>query len=116
MLSSMFSSSVPTADPRTIGDGEFVEAVNNGNCIVVDVRETHEFAAGHIPCTLNLPLSTFDPLELPTGKPVVLVCQSGRRSLNALNQAQAAGREDIRHYPGGFNGWRAPHGRTRRDS
>ena len=106
MLSSIFSSSVPAADPRTIGDGEFADAVNNGNCLVVDVRETHEFATGHIPGALNLPLSTFDPLELPTGKAVVLVCQSGRRSLNALNQAQAAGRNDVRHYQGGFNGWR----------
>ena len=106
MLSNMFSRSVPAADSRTIGDGEFADAVKDDRCFVVDVRETHEFAAGHIPGALNLPLSAFDPLNLPMGKPVVLVCQSGRRSLDALNRAQAAGLEDVRHYPGGFNGWR----------
>lgn len=107
MSSNIFTRPAPIADPQTIGGEEFAAAVMNDRCFVVDVRETHEFAAGHIPGALNLPLSAFDPTELPSGKPVVLVCQSGRRSLNALNQAQAAGREDVRHYAGGFNGWRA---------
>ena len=107
MLSNMFSRSVPSADPRTIGDEEFAQAVNDDRCIVVDVREAHEYAAGHIPGALNMPLSVFEPVELPSGKPVVLSCQSGRRSLAALNKAQAAGRDDVRHYAGGLNGWRA---------
>ena len=41
---------------------------------VVDVREPHEFVAGHIPNALNMPMSGFDPRELPQGKPVVLIC------------------------------------------
>src|SRR5215472_4941346 len=39
MLSNMFSRSVPSADPRTVGDDEFAQAVNDGRCVVVDVRE-----------------------------------------------------------------------------
>ena len=73
---------------------------------MVDVREPHEFAVGHIPNALNLPLSSFDPKELPQDKPVVLICQAGARSKNALNRARAAGRDDVRHYAGGMNGWR----------
>jgi acetylornithine deacetylase/succinyl-diaminopimelate desuccinylase-like protein len=51
----------------------FQEACLAQTCHVVDVREPHEYAAGHIPHAQNHPLSSFDPAQLPTGKPVVLV-------------------------------------------
>ena len=37
---------------------------------------------------------------------MILICQAGGRSRNALNQARARGREDVEHYAGGMNGWR----------
>ena len=58
----------------------FALAVRGGEVTVVDVREPHEYAAGHIPGSVNLPLSRFDPRALPDGKPVVLICQAGGRS------------------------------------
>lgn len=110
MFSNPFSRSTPAADPDTIDFEAFERAVGEGEATVVDVREPHEFAAGHIPDALNLPLSRFDPEQLPSGKAVVLICQSGRRSLNALNQARATGREDVRHYAGGMIVWRSRNG------
>jgi rhodanese-related sulfurtransferase len=95
------------------GDVDFetlVQAVEAGAVAVVDVREPHEFAAGRIPGAANLPLSRFDPGELPTGAPVVLICQAGGRSRAALEQARASGRGDVRHYPGGMSQWRAQGG------
>jgi rhodanese-related sulfurtransferase len=97
-------SASPPSDP-VIDDEAFAEAWSAGTCAVVDVREPHEYAAGHIPGAINQPLSSFDPDELPRGKPIVLICQAGSRSLNALRRALAAGVEDIRHYPGGTSGW-----------
>ena len=87
----------------------FAKAVEAGAVTVVDVREPHEFAAGHIPDSVNLPLSRFHPRDLPGGddKTVVIVCQAGVRSRKALNQAQAAGRSDLKHYAGGMAEWRA---------
>ena len=93
-------------DPDTVDFGELEAAIETGAWTVVDVREPHEFAVGHIPGSINMPLSSFDAKKLPQGKPVVLSCQAGGRSRNALNQARAAGRNDVRHYPGGMNGWR----------
>jgi rhodanese-related sulfurtransferase len=94
------------SDADTIEFEAFAKAVGDKAVTVVDVREPHEFAAGHIPESVNMPLSRFDPGALPTEKPVVLICQAGARSRNALNQVRAAGRQDIRHYAGGMNGWR----------
>ncbi len=98
------------ADPDVVDFGDLEEAVGTGAWTVVDVREPHEFAAGHIPNALNMPTSGFDPKELPKGKPVVLVCQAGGRSRNALMKARAIGRDDVRHFPGGMNGWRSHSG------
>ena len=88
-----------------IGHEEFAEAVKAKSCVIVDVREPGEYASGHVPGAINRPLSGFDPRQLPSGKPVVLVCKSGARSANALSKAQAAGRQDVRHYAGGTLGW-----------
>ena len=63
MFKNPFSQS---ADPDTIEFEAFAEAVDAGEVAVVDVREPHEFAAGHIPVAVNLPLSRFDPQELPS--------------------------------------------------
>jgi rhodanese-related sulfurtransferase len=97
------------SDPADLDLDTFAKAVAAGEVTVVDVREPHEFAAGHIPDAVNLPLSRFDPRDLPpaTVKPVVLHCQSGGRSRKALNEARAAGRDDVKHYPGGMAQWRA---------
>jgi rhodanese-related sulfurtransferase len=106
MSSKPFSGSTPGPDPDVIDHEEFREAVEAGTCTVVDVREPHEFASGHIPDALNLPTSSFDASKLPSGTPVVLICQAGARSRNALAKARASGREDVKHYAGGMNGWR----------
>ena len=72
---------------------------------LVDVREPYEFDAGHAPEALSLPLSSFDPADLPTDKPVVLICRAGSRSLTALAKAREAGFAEARHYRGGMIGW-----------
>ena len=94
-------------DPVDVPLEVFAKAVRAGEVTVVDVREAHEYASGHIPGAVNLPLSRFDPGKLPQGKPVVLVCQAGGRSLKALTQAHAAGRDDVKHYAGGMSQWRS---------
>src|ERR1700678_2289428 len=69
----------------------------DGSIVLVDVREPHEFAAGHIPGSSLNPLQSFDPDALPpaeVGKRIVFSCRSGRRSITALGLAQAAGRDD----------------------
>jgi rhodanese-related sulfurtransferase len=106
-FSSLFGKSGSDASLRDIGHDELQKALSDGGVTVVDVREPHEFAGGHIPGAINLPLSRFKPDQIPAGKPPVLICQAGARSGAALRQALAAGATHVQHYPGGMNGWRA---------
>jgi rhodanese-related sulfurtransferase len=110
MSGNSFSPFGAGSDPDVVSFGDLEEAVGTNAWTVVDVREPHEFAAGHIPNAVNAPMSSFDPGELPEGKPVVLVCQSGGRSRNALNKARSVGRDDVRHFAEGMNGWRSHNG------
>ena len=81
--------------------------LSDGSILLVDVREPHEFAAGHIPGSVSRPLSRFDPADIPDapGKRIVLSCAAGVRSLRALEFAQSAGLDIDSHYVGGFKDW-----------
>ncbi|WP_038175195.1 rhodanese-like domain-containing protein, partial [Treponema pedis] len=54
------------------------------NACIIDVREPHEFEAGHIVNAINIPLSQFRERvkEIPKDKPVYLHCRSSQRSYN----------------------------------
>jgi rhodanese-related sulfurtransferase len=89
-------------------DLETVKAgLADGSMLIVDVREPHEFAAGHIPGAVLLPLSQFDPDLVPvdSGKRIVFSCAAGVRSMQALAIAQGAGLALTEHYRGGFKEW-----------
>ncbi len=86
-------------------DRDAVKAGLAGRSLVlVDVREPHEYEAGHVPGSISMPLSRFDPEALPEGR-VVFSCATGVRSLRAIEFAQAAGRDIREHYRGGFKDW-----------
>jgi rhodanese-related sulfurtransferase len=83
------------------------QGLREGAFVLVDVREPHEFAAGHIPGAVSHPLSSFDASALPEGKRVVFSCAAGVRSVRAIEYARAAGRDIREHYKGGFKDWAA---------
>ena len=82
---------------------EVKEGLASGSITLVDVREPHEYAAGHIPGSISHPLSTFAPEELRAmaGR-IVFSCAAGVRSVRAIEFAQAAGLDLHEHYRGGF--------------
>lgn len=80
-----------------------------GKALVIDVREADEFASGRIPGAINMPLSTFQPSNLPDakGRKLVLNCLGGKRSAMALEKCCAAQAAVDTHLAGGFGAWQA---------
>lgn len=60
------------------------EALNYGG-IIVDVRSNEEFAKGHIPMAINLPLEDIQcgNFSLPKNKVLLLYCENGGKSSHA---------------------------------
>lgn len=88
------------------------QGLADGSILLVDVREPNEWEAGHIPGSVLLPLSVFDPDAIPdpAGRRIVLSCRSGNRSLKAAAIAHAGGVPVDAHYQGGFLDWVAQGG------
>jgi rhodanese-related sulfurtransferase len=86
---------------------EIRAGLKDGRVLLVDVREPHEFAMGHMPGAVNMPLSFFNPADIPDapGREIVFSCAAGVRSLRAIDMAQSAGLAFDAHYPGGFKDW-----------
>lgn len=92
---------------QEISAQDLAAMLDAGTAIVVDVREPDEFAAGHVPGAVNLPLSAFTPDAVPAldGRQVVLNCLGGKRSGMALDKCAAAQAAIDTHLAGGFNAW-----------
>ena len=80
-----------------------------GAPVVVDVRTAAEHAGGHLPGSLNIPLTHLQEriAEIPPGRSVVVHCEGGYRSAIAASLLQHLGRSDARDLVGGFKAWLA---------
>lgn len=76
---------------------------------VLDVRNATEFAAGHIPGALHIPLGhlTDRAGEIPRDRPIVVQCQSGGRSSIAASVLEQLGAAGVINLSGGITGWAA---------
>ena len=88
---------------------EVSQGIAEGRYMLVDVREPNEVAAEAYPDGVVVPLSSFDPNDIPdpAGKQVVFACRSGKRSVTASLAAQGAGLPYDKHLAGGMLGWKA---------
>lgn len=59
--------------------------------LLLDVREPDEYASGHIPGSLNYPLSTLQSSLPEKGHPLFVYCHSGARSARAASWLKARG-------------------------
>ena len=86
---------------------EVSEVVDNGEATILDVRGSAEYADGHIPGAMSIPLGYLSQRmdEIPADKPVVVHCQTGVRSSIAASVLERLGRTDVRNYMGSYEGW-----------
>lgn len=73
---------------------------------LVDVRSSSEFASGHIPGAVNIPMDEIESRldDLRPGAPIVLICQMGKRARMTANLLEPCGRE-ISVLEGGTSAW-----------
>lgn len=80
-----------------------LEALTARNAQRVDVRTKAEYAGGHAPGTLNIPLDQLAHRagELDKSRPVLLCCASGSRSAMATTLLKGQGFEAVNAGPWG---------------
>ncbi len=80
------------------------------NFILIDVREDHEWQAGHLPNALHLGKGIIErdiETTIPDKtKTLVLYCGGGFRSALAADTLQKMGYLDVISLAGGFSAWR----------
>jgi rhodanese-related sulfurtransferase len=98
-----------SGNPDAVSPQQAVLLVNRENAVIVDVREESEFAAGHLPAARNIPLKDIESrsseLKKFIKRPLIVVCQTGNRSRNALAALRKAGFERVVNLDGGIAAW-----------
>lgn len=89
---------------RSISGEELKEKMERGNVQLIDVREPHEFAMGHIKGARNVPLSQIEQLSVVKNSSVYVICQSGMRSKRAYKILNKKG-IDVINVTGGMLKW-----------
>ena len=94
-----------TASTRLVGPGEVAGRV-------LDIRQTPEFAAGHLPTALHVELGELPRRadEIP-GEPLVVMCGHGERAMGAASLLEQAGHRDLAVLTGGPEDWATATGR-----
>lgn len=93
----------------TLSPQDLAEKCERGDVVVIDVRETDEFADGHLAGAVSMPLSRFNPHTIPDPgmKTIVFMCAHGMRSARAASACQQAGLPYRTHLHGGIAAWKA---------
>jgi rhodanese-related sulfurtransferase len=96
---------IPSVNPR-----EAWERLSSGPStpVLIDVREAWEFTGGHAKGAKNIPLSQLGKRvgEVPRNREVLLICQSGNRSMTAANFLLEQGISQVFNVSGGTTVWR----------
>jgi rhodanese-related sulfurtransferase len=76
--------------------------------LLLDVREDDEWAAGHAPAAVHLPMGAIPTSygELPTDRRIACICRSGSRSGRVTEYLRGFGL-DIVNVAGGMQSWAA---------
>lgn len=94
---------------KTVSPQQATLLINKHDGIFLDVRERKDFDKGHIVEAINIPLAKLHEriTELDRKKecPIVVVCQAGQQSGEAVKALEAKGFAHVSRMSGGMNEW-----------
>lgn len=98
--------SAGASNSATRVDGPQAQQLVSKGALLLDVRTPQEYSRGHIDNARNIPVDVLDGRlgELDKDQPVVVYCQSGKRSARAVSMLKAAGFTQV-HDLGGMSNW-----------
>ena len=101
------TSSRPLSQVPQIGVDDLTESLNHHAVTLIDVRNANEWAVGHIAGAIHIPLGRLGErfAEIPQGKPIVMQCAGGARSLIGASVLKARGVDRVINLVGGFGAW-----------
>jgi len=91
----------------SLSSAQAVQLINQGGH-VVDIREQEQFNAGHIIDAINIPaadLAAQIDTKLKKAKSIVVVCDTGTRSGQAVAALRKGGHENAFNLQGGLTAW-----------
>lgn len=99
MVQPSLPADVPDVRPDSLSDDVYL----------LDVREPHEWEAGHAPHAHHIPMREIPArlAEVPTVGDVVVVCRVGGRSAQVAAYLAAQGWENVANLDGGMLSWEA---------
>ncbi|MCA1680424.1 MAG: metalloregulator ArsR/SmtB family transcription factor [Actinobacteria bacterium] len=104
-------------DVDAIGRDELIARLRKGDVVLVDVRPSEEFEAGHIEGARSIPIDELDDrlAELPADREVVAYCRGPfcAYAHDAVRRLQADGRQ-ARRLPEGWPEWKLAQKSTKR--
>ena len=94
---------------REVGVIEAVQLINRKDALVIDVRDTGEYEAGHIAGARHVPekqlTERLKELEKFKGRSLLVVCRSGMRSGAAVQVLRRDGFNAAVNLQGGIGAW-----------
>lgn len=96
---------------QSISSQQLVNLVNLEKAVVLDVRDTGEYSAGHITDAINIPHSSLQSrmkeLEKFKERPIVIVCKMGQHAGSMGTMLKKAGFRNVSRLRGGLSAWQA---------
>jgi rhodanese-related sulfurtransferase len=90
-----------------ISSTQAVQMMNHQHAVLVDVRPSEAFNAGHVPQARNVPLADLEKKApaLPKNKPIIVICDIGRSAIGAATRLRALGFTEVVTLDGGLKAW-----------
>lgn len=97
----------PVKGVKQITTTDLKSELKNKGKQFIDVRTPYEFRTRHIKGFKNIPLSTLSQQtnQLSKEQEVLVICQSGMRSMKASKVLKKQGFKNVTNIKGGMNAW-----------